>query len=119
MGLFYMRGSVTFLFVSEVLKIKSSCTGEVKKRIRTWQERACDRPCEEIPGCGDGWCDVYEGECVKSTSDDRCVGKADRFELGHDEWCEAGLRVHECETRTTKTGIVPSARRDGRRRGRG
>ena len=40
---------------------------------------------------------MREGECVKSTSDDRCVGKEDRFELGPDEWCEAGLRVHECE----------------------
>ena len=87
----------TFWFVSEVLKIKSSCTWKVKKGINTWQERACDRPCEEIPGCGDGWCDVMKASASKSTSDDRCVGKADRFELGHDEWCEAGLRVHECE----------------------
>jgi hypothetical protein len=97
MGFFYTGGSPTFYFVSEVLKIKSSCTWGTDKWDYTWQERACDRPCEEIPGCGDGWCDVREGECVKSTSDDRCVGKEDRFELGHDEWCESGLRVHECE----------------------
>jgi hypothetical protein len=96
-GFFYTWESPTFWFVSEVLKIKSSCTWPVEKWTSTWQERACDRPCEEIPGCSTGWCDVYSGECVKSTSDERCVGKADRFELGHDEWCKAGLRVYECD----------------------
>ena len=92
MGFFYMGHSPIFYFVSEVLEIKSSCTWK-DKETNTWQERACDRPCEEIPGCGEGWCS--DGTCVKSTSDDRCDGKEDRF-LGYGEYCSGGLRVHQC-----------------------
>jgi len=78
MGFFYtprsiMGGSATFWFVSEVLKIKSSCTWEVEKKHATLfeLEAASSDDCFDCRFCFD--CEAY-GTCDLSV-EEKCWGQ--------------------------------------------